>query len=144
MRKIIQICEGYYDCHSRLAALCNDGTLWVLDYDTEDWENLPDIPQDEEIEEAETVKETEAIKEPTFDWDAIIRDQTLLRTRDEYKAVALFNSGDPGYPINGVIYFDEEVEYHSWALSGRFYDDDEDNPFDIVGYWTDSEETNNE
>lgn len=57
MRKIIQISESLaasgYDRHYHISALCDDGTIWAFDNAGKKWEKLPDIPQDEEVEQNE-------------------------------------------------------------------------------------------
>ncbi|MCW4596781.1 hypothetical protein MB831_04740 [Pasteurella multocida subsp. multocida] len=58
MRKIIQICESASASHAfgdcwNLTALCDDGSVWVIDGicdfkgNPKEWKRLPDIPQDE-------------------------------------------------------------------------------------------------
>ncbi|MGY4677634.1 hypothetical protein ACWIT3_07875 [Pasteurella sp. P03HT] len=58
MRKIIQICESTITSSSfgdswNLSALCDDGTVWVIDGIADysgkpkEWVRVPDIPQDE-------------------------------------------------------------------------------------------------
>lgn len=60
MRKIIKLYEhkdhvfdvetGAYVDNPKTLALCDDGTVWNLDYTAEDelcWIKLPNIPQDE-------------------------------------------------------------------------------------------------
>jgi len=61
MRKIIQITAsegtigenpGNFNGDPSLYALCDDNTLWVLNFgDSHIWERLPDIPQNSPIDE---------------------------------------------------------------------------------------------
>ena len=52
MRKIIQICaipcaeNNSKQNDLELFALCNDGTVWSMMYDSSNWRRLHDIPQD--------------------------------------------------------------------------------------------------
>ncbi|SEP87515.1 hypothetical protein [Basfia succiniciproducens] len=61
-RKIIQICESAMVCDSygdmwNLSALCDDGTVWLINgiRDSKgnpcEWHRLPDIPQDKPKEQ---------------------------------------------------------------------------------------------
>ena len=53
-RKIIQISESvtpetpYHACFWSLTALCDDGTLWNKSSIKEPWEQIPNVPQDNE------------------------------------------------------------------------------------------------
>ncbi|SMB87800.1 hypothetical protein SAMN05660772_02740 [Pasteurella testudinis DSM 23072] len=136
MRKIIQIaCGGEYQDIDLTTALCNDGTVWQIGIFEQGWSKFPDIPQDKEIKENETVKEI------TFDWDTIIRDRTLLRTRDGLKALILSKDNNSEFPLNGVIINNSGwLITTSYSIKGRTgYSADQTD--DIVGYW---EEANNE
>lgn len=49
VRTPIQISVSECECHTNVVALCNDGTMWIIDQAHDDeWEKLPDIPQDKE------------------------------------------------------------------------------------------------
>ena len=46
-RKVIQISESISDgTYRNITALCDDGTVWKLNYEKDIWVKLPDIPQD--------------------------------------------------------------------------------------------------
>ena len=53
-RKITPISEGittatpYHGCFWSLTALCDDGTLWNKSSIKEPWEQIPNVPQDNE------------------------------------------------------------------------------------------------
>ncbi|WP_281773442.1 hypothetical protein [Haemophilus parahaemolyticus] len=54
MRKIIQVSnsisldEGRNMFYGETIALCNDGTLWIINSFEDGWIKFPDIPQDKE------------------------------------------------------------------------------------------------
>lgn len=47
MRKIIQISESNDKGDWNVTALCDDGTVWHINYISNSWKKLPDIPQEQ-------------------------------------------------------------------------------------------------
>lgn len=113
-RKIIQICESavgdhYGNVESKISALCDDGTVWYLLDFSEGWQKYPVIPQNNVLNNIESLRpifnasETKELK-----WVYRI-EQTSAYSGYQILKVAARNVSEQKYKFGGYYKTKEEA-----------------------------------